>query len=143
MHYINKIINEFNFFIFIILAWAYYFLNSTVKVEDGAESVSLIKPLFYLLLIVSIFTFLQTFVKNLKTSGQLFEKNKIYFLISVLTYFLGINFFGYMFSTFFFYIVMSYLLGFKGKLILIPPCFSLIIIYFFFYKILKIPLPLW
>ena len=124
MYYINKIINEFNFFIFIILAWAYYFLNSTVKVEDGAESVLLIKPLFYLLLIVSIFTFLQTFVKNL-------------------TYFLGINFFGYMFSTFFFYIVMSYLLGFKGKLILIPPCFSLIIIYFFFYKILKIPLPLW
>ena len=143
MHYINKIINEFNFFIFIILAWAYYFLNSTVKVKDGAESVLLIKPLFYLLLIVSIFTFLQTFVKNLKTSGQLFEKNKIYFLISVLTYFLGINFFGYMFSTFFFYIVMSYLLGFKSKLILIPPCFSLIIIYFFFYKILKIPLPLW
>ena len=72
----KKIFNEFNFFVILIVFWSYYFLNSTIKLEDGKESVLLIKPLFYLLVTTSIFVILETFIKGLKTSGELFEKKK-------------------------------------------------------------------
>ena len=86
---------------------------------------------------------LQTFIKNLRISSELFEKKKIYFVVSVLIYFITLKYFGYMLPTFFFYLVLSYLLGSKSKLTILPSIFSLIIIYFFFSKLLKIPLPLW
>lgn len=143
MSIVKKIFNEFNFFILFVTFWAYYFLNSTTKLEEGPESVLLIKPLFYLLVITSFFIFIQSLVKNLNTKSQLFERKKIYFLIIVLLFFCGLYFFGYLISTFFFYIFLSYLLGFRSKFILVPPIASLILIYFFFYKLLKIPLPLW
>ena len=139
----KKIFNEFNFFVVLIVFWSYYFLNSTIKLEDGKESVLLIKPLFYLLVITSIFVILETFIKGLKTSGELFEKKKIYFLISVLIFFLAINYFGYILSAFLFCAILSYLLGSKVKLVFFPACLSVIIIFLFFHKLLKIPLPLW
>ena len=143
MFYIKKIFNEFNIIIILVCIWAYYFLYSTIIIEDGPESVLLIKPLFFLLIIFSIFTILQTFIKNLRISSELFEKKKIYFLVSVLIYFITLKYFGYLLPTFFFYLVLSYLLGSKSKLTILPSIFSLIIIYFFFSKLLKIPLPLW
>ena len=139
----KKIFNEFNFFVIIIVLWSYYFLESTLKLEDGKESVLLIKPLFYLLLITSFIVMIESFYKNLKTSGDLIEKNKSSFLISVLLFFLLINFLGFLISSFIFFISLSYLLGFKSKLIFIPATLSVIIIFLFFYKLLKIPLPLW
>jgi len=138
----KKIFNEFNFFVIIIVLWSYYFLESTLKLEDGKESVLLIKPLFYLLLITSFIVMIESFYKNLKTSGDLIEKNKSSFLISVLLFFLLINFLGFLISSFIFFISLSYLLGFKSKLIFIPAALSVIIIFLFFYKLLKIPLPL-
>ncbi len=138
----KKIFNEFNFFVIIIVLWSYYFLESTLKLEDGKESVLLIKPLFYLLLITSFIVMIESFYKNLKTSGDLIEKNKSSFLISVLLFFLLINFLGFLISSFIFFISLSYLLGFKSKLIFIPATLSVIIIFLFFYKLLKIPLPL-
>ena len=138
----KKIFNEFNFFVIIIVLWSYYFLESTLKLEDGKESVLLIKPLFYLLLITSFIVIIESFYKNLKTSGDLIEKNKSSFLISVLLFFLLINFLGFLISSFIFFISLSYLLGFKSKLIFIPATLSVIIIFLFFYKLLKIPLPL-
>ena len=79
MFYIKKIFNEFNIFIILVCIWAYYFLYSTIIIEDGPESVLLIKPLFFLLIIFSIFTILQTFIKNLRISSELFEKKKFIF----------------------------------------------------------------
>ena len=102
MSIVKKIFNEFNFFILFVTFWAYYFLNSTTKLEEGPESVLLIKPLFYLLVITSFFIFIQSLVKNLNTKSQLFERKKIYFLIIVLLFFCGLYFFGYLISTFFF-----------------------------------------
>ena len=138
----KKIFNEFNLFVIIIIFWSYYFLESTLKLEDGKESVLLIKPLFYLLLVTSFVVIIESFYKNLKTSSNLLEKNKFSFLISVLLFFLLINFLGFLTSSFLFFITLSYLLGFKSKLILIPATLSVIIIFLFFYKLLKIPLPL-
>ena len=142
MKIVKKIFNEFNFFIILAISWSFYFLNSTLKLEEGPESVLLIKPLFYFFVGISIFIIIESVVKNLNTKSQLFEQKKIYFLITVLLFFCGLNLFGYLISTFFFYIVLSYLLGFRNKLILIPPFLGLIIVYFFFHKLLKIPLPL-
>jgi hypothetical protein len=139
----KKIFNEFNFFVVLIVFWSFYFLNSTIKLEDGKESVLLIKPLFYLLAITSIFVILETFIKGLKTSGELFEKKKIYFLTSVLIFFVAINYFGYILSAFLFCAILSYLLGSKVKSVFFPACLSVIIIFLFFHKLLKIPLPLW
>ena len=143
MKIVKKIFNEFNFFIILAISWSFYFLNSTLKLEEGPESVLLIKPLFYFFVGISIFIIVESVVKNLNTKSQLFEQKKIYFLITVLLFFCGLNLFGYLISTFFFYIILSYLLGFRSKFILIPPFLALIIVYFFFYKLLKIPLPLW
>ena len=142
MKIVKKIFNEFNFFIILAISWSFYFLNSTLKLEEGPESVLLIKPLFYFFVGISIFIIIESVVKNLNTKSQLFEQKKIYFLITVLLFFCGLNLFGYLISTFFFYIILSYLLGFRSKFILIPPFLALIIVYFFFYKLLKIPLPL-
>ena len=142
MKIVKKIFNEFNFFIILAISWSFYFLNSTLKLEEGPESVLLIKPLFYFFVGISIFIIVESVVKNLNTKSQLFEQKKIYFLITVLLFFCGLNLFGYLISTFFFYIILSYLLGFRSKFILIPPFLALIIVYFFFYKLLKIPLPL-
>ena len=143
MKIVKKIFNEFNFFIILAISWSFYFLNSTLKLEEGPESVLLIKPLFYFFAGISIFIIVESVVKNLNTKSQLFEQKKIYFLITVLLFFCGLNLFGYLISTFFFYIILSYLLGFRNKFILIPPFLALIIVYFFFHKLLKIPLPLW
>ena len=142
MKIVKKIFNEFNFFIILAISWSFYFLNSTLKLEEGPESVLLIKPLFYFFVGISIFIIIESVVKNLNTKSQLFEQKKIYFLVTVLLFFFGLNLFGYLISTFFFYIILSYLLGFRSKFILIPPFLALIIVYFFFYKLLKIPLPL-
>ena len=142
MKIVKKIFNEFNFFIILAISWSFYFLNSTLKLEEGPESVLLIKPLFYFFVGISIFIIVESVVKNLNTKSQLFEQKKIYFLITVLLFFCGLNLFGYLISTFFFYIILSYLLGFRSKFILIPPFLALIIVYFFFNKLLKIPLPL-
>jgi putative tricarboxylic transport membrane protein len=142
MKIVKKIFNEFNFFIILAISWSFYFLNSTLKLEEGPESVLLIKPLFYFFAGISIFIIVESIVKNLNTTSQLIERKKIYFLITVLLFFCGLNLFGYLISTFFFYIILSYLLGFRSKFILIPPFLALIIVYFFFYKLLKIPLPL-
>ena len=142
MKIVKKIFNEFNFFIILAISWSFYFLNSTLKLEEGPESVLLIKPLFYFFVGISIFIIVESVVKNLNTKSQLIERKKIYFLITVLLFFCGLNLFGYLISTFFFYIILSYLLGFRSKFILIPPFLALIIVYFFFYKLLKIPLPL-
>ena len=142
MKIVKKVFNEFNFFIILAISWSFYFLNSTLKLEEGPESVLLIKPLFYFFAGISIFIIVESIVKNLNTTSQLIERKKIYFLITVLLFFCGLNLFGYLISTFFFYIILSYLLGFRSKFILIPPFLALIIVYFFFYKLLKIPLPL-
>ena len=142
MKIVKKVFNEFNFFIVFAISWSFYFLNSTLKLEEGPESVLLIKPLFYFFAGISIFIIVESIVKNLNTTSQLIERKKIYFLITVLLFFCGLNLFGYLISTFFFYIILSYLLGFRSKFILIPPFLALIIVYFFFYKLLKIPLPL-
>ena len=138
----KKLFNEFNFFVIIIVLWSYYFLESTLGLEDGKESVLLVRPLVYLLLITSFVVIIESFYKNLKTSGDLLEKNKFFFLILVLLFFLLINFLGFLISSFVFFISLSYFLGFKSKLILIPATLSIIIIFLFFYKLLKIPLPL-
>ena len=142
MKNVKKIFNEFNFFIILAISWSFYFLNSTLKLEEGPESVLLIKPLFYFFVGISIFIIIESVVKNLNTKSQLFEQKKIYFLITVLLFFCGLNLFGYLISTFFFYIILSYLLGFRNQFILIPPFLALTIVYFFFLKLLKIPLPL-
>ena len=143
MKIVKKVFNEFNFFIVFAISWSFYFLNSTLKLEEGPESVLLIKPLFYFFAGISIFIIVESIVKNLNTTSQLIERKKIYFLITVLLFFCSLNLFGYLISTFFFYIILSYLLGFRSKFILIPPFLALIIVYFFFNKLLKIPLPLW
>ena len=142
MKIVKKIFNEFNLFIIFAASWAYYFLNSTLKLEEGPESVLLIQPLFYFFAGISIFIIVESVVKKLNTKSQLFEQKKIYFLVTVLLFFCGLNLFGYLISTFFFYIILSFLLGFRNKFILIPPFLALIIVYFFFHKLLKIPLPL-
>ena len=131
MKIVKKIFNEFNFFIILAISWSFYFLNSPLKLEEGPESVLLIKPLFYFFVGISIFIIIESVVKNLNTKSQLFEQKKIYFLITVLLFFCGLNLFGYLISTFFFYITLSYLLGFRNKFILIPPFLALIIVYFY------------
>ena len=84
MKIVKKIFNEFNFFIILAISWSFYFLNSTLKLEEGPESVLLIKPLFYFFVGISIFIIIESVVKNLNTKSQLFEQKKIYFLITVL-----------------------------------------------------------
>lgn len=130
--------------ILIIFAVAVYILTTQFPIVPAMDTGPAFFPklLSFLLLVLGIILFVQSVKKGIPEEQQKSMKKSLVTMLVVLFYLLGISYIGFFIATPIFVFVLLLYYGIRKKTILLSiPLGVLLFNYFFFEKILAIPLP--